>query len=138
MTGENPGVDRILFVDDEQMVIEPMCKLLERSGYHVTSVNSGRKAIEIIKKNGTQIHMVILDMLMPGMDGLETFIGIREIQPQMPVLLASGYNHAPQMDGIRQKGCNGFIQKPYSFSELLPIIKNILEEARSPAGSEAT
>jgi CheY-like chemotaxis protein len=67
-------------------------------------------------------------MIMPGMDGNQTFDRLREIRPQLPVLLSSGYAIDGQAIDIMQKGCNGFIQKPFSISELSQKIRDILDK----------
>lgn len=116
----------ILLVDDEEMIIEPIGLLLEELGYHVISAGCGEHAIDIIEKNKNQIDLIILDMLMPGMNGHETFHRIRAVKPHVPVLLASGYSYDGQIEKMTQDGCNGFIQKPYRITQLQPKIEEIL------------
>ena len=101
----------ILLVDDEKMITDAIGALLEKVGYRVICAGGGKEAVQVIERNSNDIHLVILDMLMPDMDGQKTFHRIRKIQPQLPVLLASGYNHHDQITDIMQSGCKGFIQK---------------------------
>jgi CheY-like chemotaxis protein len=108
----------VLMVDDEQIVVEPTCLLLKRYGYSVISASSGEQAVNLLKQDGHNIDVVILDMLMPGMDGIETLDHIQRIQPKIPVLIASGNNHPDQIDRALNNGCNGFIRKPYKTSDL--------------------
>ena len=108
----------VLMVDDEEIVIEPTCLLLERYGYSVISANCGEQAVDLLKQNGHNVDVIILDMLMPGMDGIETLDHIQRIQPDIPVLIASGFNHSDQIDHALNNGCNGFIRKPYRTSDL--------------------
>jgi CheY-like chemotaxis protein len=84
----------------------------------------------VITDIGNIIDMVILDMIMPGMDGGTTFNRIREIQPDMPVLLSSGYAMNGHAEKIMRRGCNGFIQKPYNISELSKKIRKVLDESK--------
>ena len=100
-------------VDDEDVVLEPISELLKRTGYRVICVNSGRKAIDIIKMHD-HIDLVVLDMIMPDMNGEKTFFNIREIQPDLPIILASGFNYHSQMENVMNAGCNGYIQKTIS------------------------
>lgn len=76
-----------------------------------------------------EISLVVLDMMMPGMDGGETFDRIHAIEPTMPVLLSSGYSVNGKATKIIQRGCNGFIQKPFNLTELSQTIRRILEDA---------
>lgn len=118
----------ILLVDDEEMITDAIGSLLEKVGYRVICVNGGREAVKVIEQSRDDIHLVILDMLMPDMDGQKTFHRIKNIQPQLPVLMASGYNPHDQLTDIMQHGCRGFIQKPYSIAQLHPTIQSILSE----------
>ena len=78
-------------------------------------------------KNATEkIDVVILDMIMPAMGGKETFDELKAVDPGIKVLLASGYTMDEQAEAIMQKGCDGFIQKPFRFETLSRKIKDIL------------
>jgi two-component system cell cycle sensor histidine kinase/response regulator CckA len=124
------GSDTVLLVDDEEMIIEVGKALLEKLGYQVIVARSGEHAVEIVKDRSVQIDMVILDLIMPGLNGEKTFDRIREIQPSIPVLLSSGYSINGQAGIILSRGCNGFIQKPFNLSELSQKIRKILDEAK--------
>ena len=117
-------------VDDEAMIIDVGQAMLKKLGYRVVVSQSGLEAVEKIKALGNEIDLVILDLIMPGMDGGKTFHRIREIHPQMPVLLASGYAVNGQATEIMRKGCNGFIQKPFNIAELSQKIRNIVKASR--------
>lgn len=128
-----PGSDKqtILLVDDEKMITDAVGALLEKVGYRVLRAGGGKEAVQLVEQGMDDINLVILDMLMPDMDGRKTFHRIKKIQPKLPVLMASGYNHQEQISDIMQQGANGFIQKPYTISQLHPTIQNILAEAES-------
>jgi CheY-like chemotaxis protein len=85
------------------------------------------QAVETILKMGDEINLVILDLIMPGFDGSKTFDRIREIQPDIPVMLSSGYSIDGQAAEILKRGGNGFIQKPFQISDLSQSIRKILE-----------
>ncbi len=121
------GMEKILLVDDEDVIIEVGIALLEKLGYKVICARSGKEAVDIISKRGKEIDLVILDMIMPHMDGGKAFDRIREISPEMPVLLSSGYSINGQAERIMQRGCNGFIQKPFNINELSGKIREILK-----------
>jgi len=83
-------------------------------------------SLTTVAEKGEAIDLVLLDMVMPGMDGGQTFDRIREIQPQLPVLLSSGYAINGKALEIINRGCNGFIQKPFSMSELSKKVRKVL------------
>lgn len=121
------GTETVLIVDDEEMIIEVGQALLKTLGYRVLVANGGQKAVDMISKNADHIDLVILDLIMPGIDGGKTFDIIREIQPQLPVLLSSGYSINGKAAEILRRGCNGFIQKPFNISELSLQIRKVLD-----------
>jgi CheY-like chemotaxis protein len=125
------GTGTLLLVDDEDIVIgvgEPMLKTL---GYEALVARSGREAIQIYKENQDRIDMVILDMIMSDMTGGETYDRLKEINPRIKVLLSSGYSVEGQATEILNRGCNGFIQKPFNMSELSKKIGEILAKEQN-------
>jgi two-component system, cell cycle sensor histidine kinase and response regulator CckA len=124
------GSETILLVDDEVKIIEVARPMLEFLGYQVISAQSGEHAVDAFQQKADQIDLVILDMIMPGMDGGKVFDRIREINPATRVILTSGYAISGAAEVIMQRGCNGFIQKPYDISELSQIVRKILDEAK--------
>jgi len=121
------GQGTILFVDDETMILEVAKPMLEKLGYRVYSARNGNEAIELFKKKWTDLDLVILDMIMPGFGGGEVFDRMKEIDPDVRVLLSSGYSINGQATEIMNRGCAGFIQKPFNISEISENIKNILD-----------
>jgi two-component system, cell cycle sensor histidine kinase and response regulator CckA len=121
------GSATILLIDDEELIIDVGQAMLESLGYRVVVCREGREAVKVISDMGDEIDLVILDMIMPGMDGGTTFDRIREIKPDMPVILSSGYAINGHADKIMRRGCNGFIQKPYNISELSKKIRKVLD-----------
>jgi PAS domain S-box-containing protein len=122
------GTETILFVDDEDMVIDIGEKILKDWGYTVLLARSGNEAIEIYEKNKDKIDLVILDMIMPDISGGETYDRMKEINPQIKVLLSSGYSINGQAKEILKRGCNGFIQKPLNLKPLSQKIREILNK----------
>ena len=120
------GSETILLVDDEDIIIDVGQAMLKKLGYRVIVSTSGLEAIENITSSGNKIDLVILDLIMPGMNGGKTFDRIREIQPEMPVILSSGYSISGQAKEIMRRGCNAFIQKPFNISELSQKVRNVL------------
>ena len=124
------GSETILLVDDEEMIINVGKAMLERLGYRVVTATDGKQAVKVVSKMDNEIDMVILDIIMPGIDGGEAFDRIREIQPELPVMLSSGYTVTGHATEIMSRGCNGFIQKPFNLSELSQKIRQILDETK--------
>lgn len=121
------GTETVLLVDDEAMILEVGQALLEKLGYRVVVANGGQQAVDLAKQNGSKIDVVVLDLIMPGMDGGDVFDGIRQIHPQMPVILSSGYAIRGHAEEIMKRGCNGFIQKPFNIFELSRKIRTVLD-----------
>jgi len=120
------GKETILVVDDEEMVLEVSDKLLERLGYRVFTAGSGKEAVTCLKNAPEKIDIVILDMVMPGMGGKETFVALKAIEPGIKILLSSGYTLDGQAEEIMERGCDGFIQKPFRLETLSKKLKEIL------------
>jgi len=121
------GGETILLVDDEEMNIDAVGGLLETLGYTVMNAQSGKDAIELYRENQKNIHLVILDMIMPVMSGSETFERLKEINPDIKVILSSGYSINGQAAEILERGCKGFIQKPFNVHELSLKIREVLD-----------
>jgi len=120
------GSETLLLIDDEDIIIDIGGKILERLGYRVLMARSGKEAIEIYRANKSKINMVILDMIMPDMGGGETYDRLKKINPEIKVLLSSGYSINGQASEIMNRGCNGFIQKPFNVEQLSRKIREIL------------
>jgi CheY-like chemotaxis protein len=124
------GAGTVLIVDDEEMIIDVGKMMLEKLGYRVIAAAGGMQAVDIIMKNGDKIDLVILDLIMPGLDGSKTFDRIRKIQPDLPVMLSSGYSINGQATEILKRGGNGFIQKPFQISDLSQAIRKLLDKKK--------
>ena len=120
------GSESILLVDDESMVLEVGQQLLEALGYQVTTASSGQAAIDIYEQLNESIDLVILDMIMPQMGGSDTFDRLKTINPDVKVLLSSGYSIDGQASSILNRGCNGFIQKPFTVNVLAKKLRENL------------
>ena len=120
------GTGTILLIDDEEMIIKVGKELLQELGYDVLSARSGQEAMELYEKNADKIDLVIMDMIMPGMGGGETFDRLKKINPDIKVLLSSGYSINGQASKILERGCDGFIQKPFNLIQLSDKISQII------------
>ncbi len=122
------GTETVLLVDDENVIIYAVELLLKEMGYKTFIARSGKETLKIYKKNKDKIDVVILDMIMPDMGGGETYDKLKEINPDIKVLLSSGYSINGEAKEILERGCNGFIQKPYRSKELSQKIRKILDK----------
>jgi len=122
------GSGTILMVDDEEMILNVGSDLLRKLGYKVFTAASGNQAIDIYKDRMDEIDMVILDMIMPGMSGKDTYKELKELNKDVKVLLSSGYSVNGEAEELLSLGCNGFIQKPFNAKELHAKIRETLEK----------
>ncbi len=121
------GDETILLVDDEDIIIEVVTEMLESLGYQVLSVQSGKEAIAVYKKKVDIIDLIMLDMIMPDMGGKETFNRIKQLNPGVKVILASGYAINGHITEIMERGCKAFLQKPFSMQGLSQKIREVLD-----------
>lgn len=121
------GTETILLVDDEEAVLDLGAEMLEQLGYTVIEALGGAEAIEIYKTRSDNIDLVMLDMIMPEINGGDVCVAIKEINPHARVLLSSGYSIEGQACTILKRGCDGFIQKPFSLKQLSKKIRGILD-----------
>jgi PAS domain S-box-containing protein len=118
----------VLIVDDEEAVLEVGKRFLEAMGYRVLTASNGREAIKVYKNNQDHIDIVVLDMVMPTMGGGEAYDRMKKIDPNVKFLLSSGYSIDGKATEILDRGCDGFIQKPFTMQELSRKIGEILQE----------
>ena len=124
------GTETILLIDDEAMILEVGQELLGELGYTVITANGGEEALRVFEKNRDKIQLVIMDMIMPAMSGGETFDRLKAISPDIRILLSSGYSLNGQAAKILERGCDGFIQKPFNMSQLSQKIREILDSRK--------
>ena len=122
------GEETVLLVDDEAMILDVGRQMLEKMGYEVITADSGKAALDIYRKKKDDISLVILDIIMPEMGGGETYDKMKKVNPDIRVLLSSGYSIDGEATEILKRGCNGFIQKPFSVSGLSLKLREILDK----------
>jgi PAS domain S-box-containing protein len=119
------GTGMVLLVDDEETVRGIGTEMLKELGFATITANDGREAVELFKNND-DIALVILDLTMPRMDGEQCFRELRQLKPDVKVIISSGYNEQEVTQKFVGKGLAGFIQKPYKLSVLKEIIRKVL------------
>ncbi len=121
------GTETILVVDDEKIVVAVTREMLESLGYRVYEAGNGQEAIAVYMEKRTEIALVILDMIMPGISGSETYDRLKEINSDILVLLSSGYSIDGEAQAIISRGCNGFLQKPFQLKYLSRKVREVLD-----------
>ena len=124
---EQKGSGCILVIDDERVIRNTMEGFLKQLNYDVILANDGDEGIEIYKKNKDKISLVILDIIMPKLNGYDAFKAIRTINPEAKILLFSGFNRTPAMDKLQEEGAIGFLQKPFRQKELYEMLIKFLK-----------
>ncbi len=121
------GNGTILFVDDENMIIDVAEGMIRMLGYDVLTASCGKEAVQKYQENHERIDLVILDLVMPGMSGEDTFKKLKTINKNISVILSSGYSMNCRAKKMVDLGCKGFIQKPYTVKELSNNIVKLLD-----------
>ena len=121
------GNETILVVDDEPIVLQVTSEILTTLGYNVLTARTGQEAVSLFEKHKKQVRLVLLDLIMPGQGCELTYHMLKECQPQIKVLLSSGYSVDSEISNMLEKGCASFIQKPYSIAGLSCKIREIID-----------
>ena len=122
------GIENVLLVDDEEIVIGVGKQMLERLGYTVVTANNGREAVDFHSNNPDGVDLVLLDMIMPGMEAGDTYDQLKAVNPTVKVILSSGYSLDQKATEILNRGCNGFIQKPFNMKNLQEKIDEVISK----------
>jgi len=122
-------VGTILLVDDEEIIVDITSRMLAKLGFTVVSARDGIEALELFLQHKKEIRLVLSDVSMPRMNGWETLTALRQISPDIPVILASGYSEEQVMDGAHPEKPQAFLGKPYGFKDLRNAIQFSLANA---------
>lgn len=121
------GHECVLLVDDEERILNVGRTICKALGYTVFTADSGKEALKLYKDKKNDINVVVLDMIMPGMDGLEVFLALKKLNPDIKVLLSTGYAIDENAQEMLRQGCKGYILKPYSVVDFSHKLREILE-----------
>jgi len=120
----------IFLVDDEEMILTVGKDMLNALGYEVCTASGGEQALTLYGERRDKIDLVILDMIMPSVSGGDTYDRLKAMNPNVKVILSSGYSLNAQAAKIIARGCNGFIQKPFNIKDLSQKIRQVLEQGK--------
>lgn len=121
------GQGTVLAVDDEEMVLRVARAILESVGFEVLTALSGAEAIDMFRQRSNEIDVVLMDMTMPHINGEQAFAQLREIDPGVRVVMASGYSEHEATSHVAAKNLAGFLQKPYRAADLVAKIRGLLD-----------
>ena len=124
---------RIMIIDDEEEVTSLLAELLSHAGYNVCTHTSSREALELLSANAEPYDLILTDMTMPGMTGLELSKKILSQRPGLPIILMTGFSDQIDEQRIQEAGIREFLRKPLEQGPLLRSIRRILEEERDVA-----
>jgi two-component system, cell cycle sensor histidine kinase and response regulator CckA len=126
------GTETILLVDNEDSILDVCREILIALGYNIFIAHNGNEALNIYTINKDKIHLIILDMIMPGLSGSETFDELKLINSEVKVILSTGYSISDQAKKIMASGCQALIQKPFRVADLSQKIREVLDLRQSP------
>jgi CheY-like chemotaxis protein len=121
-------------VDDEEFVLDVGLMMLEEVGFSVRTASDGVEAVEIYRKHQDEIVCVVLDLMMPNMDGEQAFRELRRIRRDVKIVLSSGYQEQDVAERVVEMGFAGFVKKPYTADTLVEQIRRALEGDSSASG----
>jgi signal transduction histidine kinase/CheY-like chemotaxis protein len=125
-TGMPRGQGNILFVDDEEQIVHSNRQLLERLGYHVTGMVSSLAALAAFRARPARFDLVITDLTMPKLTGVELLQELRQIRPDIPVILCTGFSENVMAETIKSLEINAFITKPVTSREMAQVLHKVL------------
>jgi two-component system, cell cycle sensor histidine kinase and response regulator CckA len=124
---EPVGTETIMLVEDEYMVREVTKRILERGGYTVLTAANGKEALDLYSEERNIISLIILDFIMPEMSGKECLAKLREVDPNIKILVTSGYHVDGMVKEVIESGARGFIGKPYDSIDMLRAVRKVLD-----------
>ncbi|MDF1614166.1 response regulator [Desulfurivibrio dismutans] len=127
------GGERVLVVDDESKIVEMLASLLEHLGYRAMGLTDSRQALELFRQDPWAFDLVISDQTMPGLTGGELARALREIRPDLPVIICTGFSTRMTAEQARRDGIQGYLMKPFSLDDIARLVRRVLDHA--PAGN---
>lgn len=117
----------VLIIDDEIMITDILSKIISRIDFNTHVCSNGKEAMQYFRDNHHNIALTVLDMIMPGMDGRETFNAIREIDPYAKILIVSGYSSQKDVRDLLDRGYAEFLEKPFRSRQLIEEIEKMID-----------
>jgi PAS domain S-box-containing protein len=122
------GEGRVLVVDDEQQIVDYEVEVLRRTGYEPVGFTDSRKALDALLTDPDSFDLVVTDMAMPDVTGLQLFRKIRKLRPSLPVLLCTGYSEHVTAESSQEMGINGYLAKPFTAEQFAEEVNRVLKD----------
>ncbi|HMI30989.1 MAG TPA: response regulator [Candidatus Limnocylindrales bacterium] len=119
----------VLVIDDEEPVRQVASEILGYLGYTVVMAGSGEDGVKLVRE-GMRPDVVLLDVIMPGMNGFQTLRKLREIEPDLPILICTGYSDRKAAESLVNEGADGFVNKPYNIETLAKQLEKLHGETK--------
>lgn len=124
--GDNwQGHGSVLIVDDDEAVRDIAAQMVTYCGFKVHQAESGPQALDLVRSSLTPFDLVLLDLTMPGMDGIATFLALRQLQPELAIVIFSGYSANDARQRFAGHNLSGFLQKPFSAETLRDVLMQL-------------
>ncbi len=121
------GSETILLVDDEDSVVDVGCRFLSNAGYNILTAKDGLEALEVYHNEKNKIDLVILDLIMPKMTGQQCLVELRKLDPNIKIIISSGYSENQILDEVKTLRIDSFVQKPFNMNQLLTTVRYVLD-----------
>ncbi len=128
------GSERIMFVDDEEIIVQSVRNMLERLGYRVTTMTDSEAALKLFSENPSEFDLVMTDQTMPSMTGEDLGKELMRIRPDIPVILCTGYSDQVTSEKATAMGFRSFIMKPFTLRESAELVRRVLDKKSSTEG----
>ena len=125
----------IVLVDDEEMALTLVKRILSDAGYNVTTTSSGFQCLDVVRRQPHAYDLVLLDLSMPFMDGEETFKRLREIRADLPIVLCTGFIQQERLNRLMTSGLSGFLRKPIAPDEIVSFVRSTLASVKYTRGN---
>jgi CheY-like chemotaxis protein len=125
----------ILIVDDEQMALTLVKRILSDAGFQVTTAQSGFECLDLVRQRPFGFDLILLDLTMPFMGGDETFKRVRELRPDLPVVLCTGFIQQEKLNELMTAGLAGFLRKPIAGDEIVGFVRSTLASLKYSRGN---
>ncbi|MEW6349338.1 MAG: response regulator [Thermodesulfobacteriota bacterium] len=121
------GSETILLVDDDELIRQLGSRILQRGGYAVIEASNGKEALDVYRSRGKEISLVVLDLIMPEMGGVECLQELLKIGLDVKVVIASGFSAEKHTRDLLHSGAKGFVNKPFNMKDVLETVRNVLD-----------
>gem|GEM_PF-2944539 len=115
----------ILVIDDEHLILDIVSEMLKFLNHHALVTSSARDGIELFKQKQNEIDAIIVDLIMPDMNGKECYEELRKIDADIPIILSTGISDAGNKESLKHLNVLGFLEKPYTLPQLEAILGKI-------------